>query len=219
MVIADSIDNNLEETVGMDKLQNENKLINYFKPFLGNNAEDVFQKRFVKDYFSTMFEKVAVVRIMYRFSTTELFRQDRVQFWDDITNFTTELGNLVYNHEGLLSYTDFNSLHAHWGYPIDHEGKTAKKMLDFAKNAIQVQTPRSILNYVILLYYGQAFVGSIGTKQNQTYLAVPDIFINLPCITRFPNGICAYNFTRESLINELGKEAEMIYEINNSETM
>ncbi len=198
-----------------NKRRNDGKLINYFRPFLGNNTDDIFKSKFVQDYFSTIFEKVGVVRIMYRFSTPVSQRNDRVQYWEEICNFTTELGNLVYSHGGLLSYTDFNTLHAHWGYPVNHEDNLFRKMLDFAVNSIQVNRPRSTLNFVVLLYYGQAFVGSIGTKLNQTYLAVPDLFMNLPSVDNLQNGICSDKKTREMLIKEIGKEAEIIYPIDN----
>ena len=198
-----------------NKRRNDGKLINYFRPFLGNNTDDIFKSKFVQDYFSTIFEKVGVVRIMYRFSTPVSQRNDRVQYWEEICNFTTELGNLVYSHGGLLSYTDFNTLHAHWGYPVNHEDNLSRKMLDFAVNSIQVNRPRSTLNFVVLLYYGQAFVGSIGTKLNQTYLAVPDLFMNLPSVDNLQNGICSDKKTREMLIKEIGKEAEIIYPIDN----
>ncbi|MCD4657096.1 MAG: hypothetical protein K8S87_06085 [Planctomycetes bacterium] len=204
----------LEQGLNKDKHKNDSKLISYFRPFLGNNADDIFETKFVQDYFSTIFEKVGVVRIMYRFSTPNNQGNDRVQFWEDTCNFTTELGNLVYTHGGLLSYSDFNALHAHWGYPINHEDAVPRKMLDFAMNAIQVDRPRSILNYVVMLYFGQAFVGGIGTKQNQTYLAVPDLFLNLPSVDKIPNGICSDKKSRELLIHEIGSEAEVIYPID-----
>ena len=203
-----------DKNQNQNKNRNESKLISYFRPFLGNKTDEIFKKGFVQDYFSTIFEKVGVVRIMYRFSTTESQKDDRVQYWEDICNFTTELGNLVYSYGGLLSYTDFNSLHAHWGYPVNHENSLSRKMLDFAVNSIQVSRPRSTLNFVVLLYYGQAFVGSIGTKLNQTYLAIPDVFMNLPSVDNMPNGICSDKKTRELLINEIGSEAEIIYPID-----
>ena len=190
------------------------KLHDFFKPYLGPNTEKLYQERFVEDYFSIIFEKVAAVKVLYRFLLPNDVTNNKLEFWEDSTKFCAELGNLVYSHEGLLSYADINSMQGHWGYPIVQEKPLAKSLFNFATSVLKIHQSQHLLNLSVVLYIGQAYIGALGPRDNQHYSAMPDFFLKLPDVTSLPSGICSDAKTRDLIIKEIGQDAESIFLIN-----
>ncbi len=194
--------------------KNEKRLKSFFKTYFGPNTDELLQKHFVKDFFSEIFERVGAVKILFNFLTPDVLNKDNTEFWGEAIKYVTDVSELVYVHKGLLSKISIDTIQAHWGYPLIQETPLAKTLFDFGLDVFKLPRPTSLMHVSIVLYIGQAYVGTIGPREQKTYYAMPTMFLKLPPAVSLPIGLCADRFTRQLIIEEVGDDAGIVSPLN-----